>query len=99
MRIWITCMRQIRNHCDRFEGRPIELKHIGLFYKINKDVSQYSYIPNEDLLLDGRLRLAQENDENKVSMPKEVRDICDGHAAQLNLQTIASICDCKPDLV
>lgn len=58
MRIWITCMRQIRNHCDRFEGRPIELKHIGLFYKLHKEGSQYSYIPNEDLLLDGRLRLS-----------------------------------------
>lgn len=32
-------------------------------------------------------------------MPKEVKEVCDGHAAALNVQTIASICDCKPDLV
>jgi len=52
-----------------------------MFYKLHKDGTQFSYIPNEDLLLDGRLRLGADNDENKAEMPKEVKEICDGHAA------------------
>ena len=49
-----------------------------MFYKASKDQGQFTYIPNEDLLLDGKLRLASENAENKNEMPKEVKDNSDG---------------------
>lgn len=92
-------MRQVRQHCERFDGRPIELKHIGLFYKANRDTAKFTFIPNEDFLLDGKLKLGSDNAENKLVMPKEIHEQCDGRAVLLNVHTIASVCDCRADLV
>lgn len=64
MRIWITAARQIKSQCEKQEGRPVELKHIGIFIKSKGD--NYTYVPNEELLADGRLKLATVNNENQL---------------------------------
>lgn len=43
----------------------MELKHIGIFIK-NKGNNYYTYVPNEELLADGRLKLATVNNENQL---------------------------------
>ena len=50
----------------------MELKHLGLFYKRKGD-SLYTFIPNDELLNDARLRLAEINTENAPTVPAEVR--------------------------
>ena len=57
--------------CDKQEGRPIELKHIGVFYKV-KDSDLYTFIPNEELMLDGKLHIANLNNENHNFLPSDV---------------------------
>jgi hypothetical protein len=76
----------------------VELKHIGLFFKRKGD-SLYTFVPNDDLLNDARLRLVDINTENTPALPAEIADAYDGKPLPLNFHTIASICDCKPDLV
>ena len=49
----------------------MELKHIGLFFKRKGD-SLYTFVPNDDLLNDARLRLADINTENTPALPAEV---------------------------
>jgi hypothetical protein len=49
----------------------VELKHIGLFFKRKGD-SLYTFVPNDDLLNDARLRLAEINTENTPALPAEV---------------------------
>jgi hypothetical protein len=49
----------------------MELRHIGLFYKA-RDTNLYTFVPNEDLLLDGKLHLASTNVENQPLLPKDV---------------------------
>jgi hypothetical protein len=72
MRIWITAARQVRQQCEKNEGKAVELRHIGLFFKRKGD-SKYGYVPNEDLLNEGRLRLAEVNSENFPALPADVR--------------------------
>jgi hypothetical protein len=71
MRIWVTTVRQVRNQCEKNENRPVELKNIGLFFKRKGD-SLYTFVPNDDLLNDARLRLAEINTENAPALPAEV---------------------------
>lgn len=66
-------MRQVRAYCEKFESRPIEVKHIGLFYKA-KGSQSFTFVPNEEFLLDCKLRLAENNDENQTNLPGEVRN-------------------------
>jgi hypothetical protein len=49
----------------------VELKHIGLFFKRKGD-SLYTFVPNDDLLNDARLRLVDINTENTPALPAEV---------------------------
>ena len=72
MRIWITASRQVRTLCEKNEGRPVELKHIGFFYK-KKDQNFFSFVPNSDLTYDAKLRIAEHNAENQPVLPAEVR--------------------------
>ena len=62
MRIWVCCMRQVRGHCERFERRPIEIKHLGLVFK---DKGITTFVPLPELLADAKLHLSEPNDENK----------------------------------
>jgi hypothetical protein len=72
MRIWITAARHVRTQCERNEGKAVELKHIGLFFK-RKGENKYGYVPNNDLLEEGRLHLAEVNYENYPTLPADVR--------------------------
>ena len=73
MRIWITAARHVRTQCERNEGKAVELKHIGLFFK-RKGENKYGYVPNNDLLEEGRLHLAEVNYENYPTLPADVRE-------------------------
>lgn len=44
-----------------------------MFYKHKGDTT-YTYVPNDELLNDGRLRLAEINAENSPAVPAEVRE-------------------------
>ena len=72
MRIWVTAVRQVRSQCEKNENRPVELKHIGLFFKRKGD-SLYTFVPNDELLNDARLHLADINTENAPALPAEVK--------------------------
>jgi hypothetical protein len=37
MRIWITAVRHVRQQCEKNEGKAVELRHIGLFFKRKGD--------------------------------------------------------------
>lgn len=74
MRIWITCVRQIRNMCEKHEGKPVELRHIGVFFKPS-DSNNFAFVPNEDLLYDAKIRVGTENEENFKKVPSYVRII------------------------
>jgi hypothetical protein len=74
MRIWITAARHVRTQCEKNEGKAVELKHIGLFFK-RKNENKYGYVPNSELLEDGRLHIADINHENYPTLPAEVRSI------------------------
>lgn len=50
----------------------MELKHIGLFYK-GKDSNLFTFVPNEDLLLDAKLHLSGNAAENQPFLPRDVR--------------------------
>jgi hypothetical protein len=73
MRIWITAARHVRTQCERNEGKAVELKQIGLFFK-RKGENKYGYVPNNDLLEEGRLHLAEVNYENYPTLPADVRN-------------------------
>ena len=70
MRIWVCCMRQVRGHCERFERRPIEIKHIGLVFK---DKGITTFVPLPELLADAKIHIGEPNDENQPTLPTKVK--------------------------
>lgn len=60
--------------CEKHEGKPVELRHIGVFFKPS-DSNNFAFVPNEDLLYDAKIRVGTENEENFKKVPSYVRII------------------------
>jgi hypothetical protein len=71
MRIWVSCMRQVRGHCERFDSRPIEIRGIGHVYKDHKS-QVTTFVPAKALLEDAKVHIGEADSENQASLSVKV---------------------------
>lgn len=71
MRIWVSCMRQVRGHCERFDCRPIEIRGVGHVYKDHKS-QVTTFVPAKALLDDAKVHIAEADSENQPSLSAKV---------------------------
>ena len=67
MRIWVSCMRQVRGHCERFDSRPIEIRGLGHVFKDHK-TQVTTFVPATALLEDAKVHIGEADSENQASL-------------------------------
>lgn len=63
MRIWVSCMRQVRGHCERFDSRPIEIRGLGHVYKDHK-TQVTTFVPAKTLIEEAKVHIGEIDSEN-----------------------------------